>query len=56
MSEQLYVKRGRRYVPWGNGAHWDMDIDAMKVGTFRLIYCPEPGHYRYRYDVIPDTA
>lgn len=56
MGEQLYIKRGRRYIPWGNGDHWDMDKDAMQAGTCRLIYCPEPGHYRYRYDVTPDSA
>jgi hypothetical protein len=56
MSDQLFVKRGRRYHPWGNGDHWDMDKDAMPIGSFRLIYCPAPGHYRYRYDVSPDSA
>lgn len=56
MSEQLYVKRGRRYVPWGNGSHWDTDKDAMEIGTYRLIHCPAPGHFRYRYDVVPATA
>jgi hypothetical protein len=56
MTEQLYVKKGRRYVPWGNTASWNSGNDAMKIGTFRLIHCPEPGYYRYRHDVTPDTA
>jgi hypothetical protein len=56
MSEQLYIKRGRRYYPWGNGDCWDTDKDAMKAGTCRLIYCPEPGHYRHHHDVTPDSA
>lgn len=56
MTEQLYVKRGRRYIPWGNGDHWDRDKDAMQAGTCRLIYCPEPGHYRQRHDVTPNSA
>lgn len=56
MTEQLYVKRGRRYLPWGNAEDWDREKDVMKIGTFRLIHCPEPGHYRYRYDVTPDSA
>ena len=56
MTEQLYFKRGRRYFPWGNGDYRDMDKDAMQAGSCRLIYCPEPGHYRYRYDVTPDSA
>jgi hypothetical protein len=56
MSTQLFVKRGRRYYPWGNGDHYDNDYSAMKIGTCRLIYCPEPGHYRSRYDVTPESA
>jgi len=53
---QLYEKRGRRYIPWGNGDRWDSDRDAMPIGGFRLIHCPAPGHYRYRHDVTPDRA
>lgn len=56
MTEPFYIKRGRRYVLWGNLADWNHDNDAMPVGTFRLIHCPEPGHYRTRHDVTPDTA
>jgi hypothetical protein len=56
VSEQLYVKRGRRYHPWGNGDHWGHDCDAMEAGTCRLIHCPEPGHYRQRSIVSPDAA
>lgn len=56
MTTPLYEKVGRRYRIWGNGDTWDTQKDAMAVGTCRLIYCPEPGYYRYRYDVTPDTA
>lgn len=56
MSTHLYEKRGRRYIPWGNGDHWGSDRDAMQIGSFRLIHCPAPGHYRQRHDVAPDTA
>ena len=55
MSTQLFTKQGRRYVPWGNADdRWDADV--MAVGTFRLVHCPAPGHYRYSHDVTPDTA
>ncbi|MGL4651558.1 MAG: hypothetical protein ACRC1H_19280 [Caldilineaceae bacterium] len=50
----LYVKEGRRYVPWGNAEPWGSD--TMRVGTFRLTYCVGGGERRYRYDVRPDTA
>jgi hypothetical protein len=56
MTHQLYIKRGRRYIPWGNGTDWSADHDAMEIGGFRLIHCPEPGHYRTRHDVTADTA
>jgi hypothetical protein len=56
MTHQLYIKRGRRYIPWGNGSDWIADHDAMKIGSFRLIHCPDPGHYRTRHDVTADTA
>lgn len=56
VNHQLYIKRGRRYIPWGNGTDWDSDHDAMEIGSFRLIHCPDPGHYRTRHDVTPDTA
>lgn len=52
-TETLYIKKGRRYFPWGNHSFAN---DIMKAGTFRLTYCPEDGHYRYTYDVTPDTA
>lgn len=57
-SEVLYVKKGKRYYVWGNAlAHGErFDRDPMRVGTFRLTYCPEPGHKRYSYDVKPDHA
>jgi len=52
-TETLYIKKGRRYYPWGNQSFAN---DVMKVGTFRLTYCPENGHYRYTQNVTPDTA
>jgi hypothetical protein len=54
MSETVYIKRGRRYVPFSN---WERDYgDSMKVGTFRLTYAYADGSRRYAYDVRPDTA
>ena len=53
----LYVKRGRRYIPWGHlEQDWHRDGDLMPIGTFRLVHCPAPGHYRTTHDVTPDTA
>ena len=51
----LYVKRGHRYQPWGNLEERWYD-DPMQAGTFRLVHCPAPGHYRTTHDVTPDTA
>jgi hypothetical protein len=47
-TETLYIKKGRRYIPWGNlgDRNWH-DGDPMRIGTFRLIHCPAPGHYRF---------
>jgi hypothetical protein len=54
MSEVVYVKRGRRYVPVSD---WERhEGDRMKCGTFRLTYCYADGLRRYAYDVTPDTA
>lgn len=55
MSEALYVKRGRRYVPYANEDAMS-DRDRMRVGTWRMTYCYADGARRYRYDVLPDTA
>lgn len=56
-AETLYVKKGRRYVPWGTSIdRWSHDNDIMRVGAFRLTYCPEEGCRRYLYKVKPDTA
>lgn len=57
-AEVLYIKKGKRYHVWGNAlTHGErFDHDPMRVGTFRLTYCPEPGHQRYSYDVKPDHA
>jgi hypothetical protein len=56
MSDQLFIKKGRRYVSYGNAGSWCDDRDVMKIGEFRLTYCADEGHYRARYDVTPDTA
>ncbi len=53
---QLYEKRGRRYIPWGNGQSRWHDHDDMAIGEFRLIHCPAPGHYRQRTILQPDRA
>jgi len=57
-AEVLYIKKGKRYHVWGNAlTHGErFDCDPMRVGTFRLTYCPEPSHQRYSYDVKPDHA
>lgn len=54
MSEQLFVKVGRRYVPWGNAERYDADM--LRAGTWRMTYCHADGSSRYSYDVRPDTA
>jgi putative alpha-1,2-mannosidase len=53
---QLFEKRGRRYIPWGNGVTHQWDYDEMPIGQFRLIHCPAPGHYRMTTAVTPDRA
>ena len=54
MSECLYVKRGRRYIPFSS---WERETgDEMMVGTFRLTYAYADGCRRYAYNVKPDTA
>jgi len=53
MTEQtLYIKKGRRYIPWGNER---FAKDVMKADTYRIMYCPADCHARYSYDVTPDT-
>ena len=52
----LYIKKGKRYVPWGNLEDRSYFQDVMKVGTFQLVHCVESGHYRYRHNVTPDSA
>lgn len=56
MITPLFVKVGRRYVPWGMAESWAHDADVMRVGTFRLVFCAGDGMRRYSYDVTPDTA
>jgi hypothetical protein len=53
--ETLYIKKGRRYFPWGNEQSWHGE-DIMRVGSFRLVYCPKEGHRRHTSYVTPDTA
>ena len=54
MSETLYVKRGKRYVPYANSQAWDTDL--MRVGQWRMTYAYSDGGRRYSYGVTPDTA
>lgn len=56
IDQVLYIKEGRRYVPWGNLEDRSYFQDVMEVGTFKLVHCVENGHYRYRHDVTPDSA
>lgn len=56
MSETLYRKVGRKYVPAFSSVHDRYDYDLMEVGTFRLTYAYSDGGRRYAYDVKPDTA
>ena len=52
----LYVKKGRRYVPYGNVADWHHDGDRMQAGEFRLTHCVGDGSTRYYYNITPDNA
>jgi hypothetical protein len=52
----LYVKKGRRYVPYGNVSDWHHDGDRMQAGEFRLTHCVGDGSTRYYYNVTPDNA
>lgn len=54
MAEPIYIKRGRRYIPWGNSQAWETDV--LAAGRWRLEFCPRNGSHRYAYDVRPDTA
>lgn len=56
MSDILYRKVGRRYVPALNVELRHIPSDVMKVGTFRLTYAYTDGGRRYAYDVTPATA
>ena len=53
---QLFVKKGRRYVPWGNANDWRHDDDLMEAGSFRLVHCIADGHYRTYMTIEPDYA
>jgi hypothetical protein len=55
MSETLYRKEGRRYVPVYNATS-AYDKDLMKTGTWRMVYAYNDGGRRFEYDVKPDTA
>jgi hypothetical protein len=54
MSEALYRKVGRRYVPAYSSIEWDRD--CMPVGTFRLVFASGDGSQRYSHGVTPETA
>ena len=56
MTEKLYKKVGRKYVPVS--AYWyeNERADSMKVGTFRLTYAYADGGSLYEYNVTPATA
>lgn len=54
-NEVLYKKQGRKYVPTYDVIS-TYDRDAMKVGTWRMVYAYDNGARRYEYDVQPDTA
>ena len=54
MAEPIYIKRGRRYIPWGHSQAWETDV--LLAGQWRLEFCPRDGSRRYAYDVRPDTA
>ena len=56
MTEPLYKKVGRKYVPVVGTWYEDRCTDQMKVGTFRLVYCYADGARRYEYEVTPATA
>jgi hypothetical protein len=56
LTTTLYVKKGRRYVPYGNVADWHHDGDRMQAGEFRLTHCVGDGSTRYYYNVTPDNA
>jgi len=54
---QLFAKKGRRYVPWGNANDWrDHDHDLMEAGSFRLVHCITTGHHRTYMSIEPDHA
>ena len=56
MTEPLYKKVGRKYLPVVGTWYEDRCTDQMKVGTFRLVYCYSDGGRRYEYEVTPATA
>ena len=56
MTEPLYKKAGRKYVPVVGTWYEDRCTDQMKVGTFRLVYCYSDGERRYEYEVTPAKA
>jgi len=54
MSETLYKKVGRRYVP--HVTRWDDRDLQIPVGGFVLVHAYAEGGRTYQYDVRPDTA
>lgn len=51
----LYVKKGRRYVPWGNLGDSHL-LDAMQVDEYRLVHCSPDGYTRTFFRIEPDCA
>ena len=56
MTETVYKKVGRKYVPLAVRWYEDARMDQMPVGTFRLLYAYSDGGRRYEYNVTPATA
>ena len=56
MTEAIYKKVGRKYVPIAARWYEDSRTDQMDVGTFRLTYVNKEGCRRYEYQVTPATA
>ena len=54
MSETLYKKVGRRYVPVSQ--RWDDCGIQIPVGSFVLVHAYTEGGRTYQYEVKPDNA
>ena len=54
MSETLYKKVGRRYIPVSQ--RWDDYGIQIPVGSFVLVHAYKEGGRTYQYEVKPDNA